>query len=123
MPVERSADHPAHELGGNSIISLAAPSRGAVEAALYRVELPPAGGLPPHHHDHLDVFTVLRGGGTFFLGDETLELVAGDSAVVPVGLRHYLTAGPDGASLVVTMLAGTKMIRDDGSELVPPWVS
>ena len=123
MPVERSADHPTHELGGNEIISLAAPSRGADEAALYRVDVPPGGGLPPHHHDHLDVFAVTRGGGTFFLGDETYELVAGDSAVVPAGVRHYLKAGSDGASIVVTMLAGTKLIRDDGSELVPPWVS
>lgn len=123
MPVERSADHPIHELGGNSIISLAAPSRGADEAALYRVDVPPGGGLPPHHHDHLDVFTITSGGGTFFLGDETYELLAGDSAVVPAGIRHYLEAGPDGASIVVTMLARTKLIRDDGSVLVPPWVS
>jgi hypothetical protein len=33
-------------------------------------------------------------------------------------------AGPDGATIVVTMLAGTKLIReDDGTVLVPPWVS
>lgn len=123
MSVERSADHPTHELGGNTITSLAAPSRGANEAALYRVDVPPGGGLPPHHHDHLDVFTLTSGGGTFHLGDETHELIAGDSAVVPAGLRHYLIAGPDGASIVVTMLGGTKLIRDDGSEVVPPWVS
>jgi len=123
MPVERSAEHPTHEMGGNAITSLAAPSRGASEAALYRVNVPAGGGLPPHHHDHLDVFTVTSGEATFFLGDETHELVVGDSAVVPAGVRHYLIAGPDGASIVVTMLAGTKLIRDDGSEVVPPWVS
>ena len=123
MSVERSADHPTFELGGNAVTSFAAPSRGAVEAALYRVDVPAAGGLPPHHHDHLDVFTVTRGGGTFFLGDETFDLSVGDSVVVPVGVRHYLEAGPDGASIIVTMVAGTKLIRDDGSEVVPPWVS
>ena len=123
MPVERSADHPKFELGGNAITSFAAPSRGSDEAALYRVDVPPGGGLPPHHHDHLDVFTVTNGGGTFYLGDETFSLSAWDSVVVPVGVRHYLEAGPDGASILVTMLAGTKLIRDDGSEVVPPWVS
>jgi quercetin dioxygenase-like cupin family protein len=123
MPVERAADHPIFELGGNTITSLAAPTRGADEAALFRIDLPPGGGLPRHHHDHLDVFTVEGGGGTFFLGDEAHDLEAGDSVVVPIGEWHHLVAGPRGASIVVTMLARTKLIREDGSEIVPPWVS
>ncbi|MFI5393609.1 MAG: cupin domain-containing protein [Myxococcota bacterium] len=124
MPVERAADHPTFELGGNTITSLAAPARGADEAALFRIDVPDGGGLPAHHHDHLDVFTVERGGGTFHIGEETFELTAGDSVVVPIGEVHYLVAGLEGASMVVTMLAGTTLVRaDDGVELVPPWVS
>lgn len=124
MSVERVADHPTFELGGNTITSLAAPARGADEAALFRIELPPGGGLPAHHHDHLDVFAVESGGGTFYIDDEPFELATGDSVVVPIGAVHYLVAGPDGAAIVVTMLAGTKLIRaDDGTEIVPPWVS
>jgi quercetin dioxygenase-like cupin family protein len=124
MPVERADEHPVFELGGNTITSLAAPSRGADEAALYRVEVPAGGGLPPHRHDHLDVFTVASGGGTFHIDDEVLELRAGDSVVVPIGAVHHLEAGDEGATIVVTMLAGTKLVRtDDGSEVVPPWVS
>jgi len=124
MPVERAADHPTFELGGNTITSLAAPARGADEAALFRIDVPGGGGLPAHHHDHLDVFSVERGGGTFHIGEDTFELTAGDSVVVPIGEVHYLVAGPEGASMVVTMLAGTILVRaDDGVELVPPWVS
>ncbi|HEY7762303.1 MAG TPA: cupin domain-containing protein [Actinomycetota bacterium] len=124
MPVERADEHPVFELGGNTITSLAAPSRGADEAALYRVEVPAGGGLPPHRHDHLDVFTVASGGGTFHIDDEVFELRAGDSVVVPIGAAHHLEAGDEGATIVVTMLAGTKLVRtDDGSEVVPPWVS
>ena len=123
MSVERAADHPTFELGGNTIVSLAAPARGATEAALYRVDLPEGGGLPRHHHDHLDVFTVGSGGGTFYLGDETIALEAGDSMVVPIGEWHHFEAGAGGASIVVTMLPGTKLIREDGSEIVPPRVS
>jgi quercetin dioxygenase-like cupin family protein len=122
MPVERAADHPTFGLGGNTITSLAAPARGSAETALYRADLPPGGGLPPHHHDHFDVFTVVAGSGTFHLGEETYELVTGDAVVVPIGIRHYLEAGSDGASIVVAMLPGTKLIRDDGSEVVPEWV-
>jgi quercetin dioxygenase-like cupin family protein len=123
MPVERSAEHPTFELGGNAITSYAAPSRGAHEAALFRIDLPPGGGLPSHHHDHLDVFVVEAGAGTFHLGDETIELGIGDTVIVPIGVWHHFVAGPDGAALVVTMLAGTRLIREDGSEIVPPWVS
>lgn len=123
MPVERSSEHPAFELGGNTITSYAAPARGADEAALFRIDLPGGGGLPRHHHDHLDVFVVEAGSGTFHLGDEAIELAVGDSVVVPTGVWHHLVAGPEGASIVVTMLARTQLIREDGSATVPPWVS
>jgi quercetin dioxygenase-like cupin family protein len=123
MPVERAADHPTFELGTTRITSFAAPARGASEAALYRADLPAGGGLPPHHHDHLDVFTVVEGEGTFHIDDDTFDLAEGDAAVVPVGAVHYLEAGPRGLSIMVAMLAGTKMVRADGSEAVPAWVS
>ncbi len=40
---------------------------------------------------------------------------------MPTGAVHYVEAGADGASLLVTMLAGTKLIRedDDGVEACP----
>jgi quercetin dioxygenase-like cupin family protein len=123
MDVERAADHPTFELGGNQVTSLAAPSRGAHEAALFKIDLPSGGGLPPHHHDHLDVFTVAGGTGTIHIDDDSHELAVGDSVVVPVGAVHYLEAGGEGVTIVVTMLAGTRLVRPDGTEIVPPWVS
>lgn len=123
MPVERAADHPTFDLGGNRITSLAAPARGALEAALFRIDVPPGGGLPKHHHDHFDVFAVETGTGVIHIDDEAHDLAAGDSVVVPTGAWHLFEAGPGGATLAVTMLAGTKLIRADGSEIVPPWVS
>jgi quercetin dioxygenase-like cupin family protein len=122
MPVERPHEHPTHDLGGNTITSLAAPSRGATEVALFRTDVPPGGGLPRHRHDHLDVFTVDRGGGEFSIGVVRFSVEPGDSVVVPIGEWHHLEAGPAGATITVAMLGGTKLIREDGSELVPPWV-
>jgi quercetin dioxygenase-like cupin family protein len=123
MPIERAADHPVFELGGNTVTSLGAPARGATEAALFRIELRGGGRLPRHHHDHIDMFALEAGTATFAVDGEEAEMTAGDSAVVPVGAWHHLVAGPDGATIVVTMLAGTKLIREDGSIVVPPWVS
>jgi quercetin dioxygenase-like cupin family protein len=123
MPVERAADHPVHQIGGNEVVSLAAPERGSAETALFRVDLPAGSGLPRHRHDHFDVFTVTAGSGTIHIGDEVAELVVGDAVVVPPDTLHWLDAGSEGASIVVTMLPGTKLIReDDGSVVVPPWV-
>src|SRR5512132_2349405 len=113
MPIERAADHPTFDLGGNAITSLAAPGRGSDEVALYRVELPPDGGLPAHTHDHFDVFTVTSGEAAVHLDEEVAPIGAGDSVVVPPGVIHWLEAGAAGASIIVTMVAHTKLFRQD----------
>jgi quercetin dioxygenase-like cupin family protein len=123
VPVERSEEHPTFEVGTTKVTSFAAPSRGSDEVALFRIDVPPGGGLPAHHHDHHDVLTVLSGGGTFHIGDEAFGIEMGDSVVVPIGVVHFLEAGDEGATIVATMLGGTNLVRaDDGSEVVPPWV-
>jgi quercetin dioxygenase-like cupin family protein len=123
MPIERAADHPTFELGGNAITSLAAPARGSDESALFRIDLPAGGSLPAHHHDHFDVFTVTAGSATMHIGEQESDVVTGDAVVVPPETVHWLTAGSGGATIVVTMLAHTKLFReDDGSVVVPPWV-
>lgn len=123
MGVERAEEHPTFEIAGNAVTSLAAPSRGSGEAALFRIDLQPKGELPPHRHDHFDVFTVTAGDATFHLDDDGSPMAVGDSAVVPIGSLHWLVAGEGGASIVVTMVPGTKLIREaDGDETVPPWV-
>lgn len=124
MPVERAKDHPTFEIGGNAVTSLAAPSRGSEETALFQIELPPGGKLPPHHHDHFDVFAVTAGATTVHLGEDETALVPGDSVVVPPRQVHWIEAGASGATVLVTMVSGTQLIReDDGSVVVPPWVS
>ena len=124
MPIERADAHPIFEIGGNTVTSFAAPARGSGETSLFRIDLPAGGGLPPHRHDHFDVFTVAEGTGEVHLGDDVHEVTAGDSVVIPPGELHWMEAGSEGAAIVVTMLPGTKLIREaDGVEIVPPWVS
>jgi quercetin dioxygenase-like cupin family protein len=123
MLYERAGKHPTYDLGGTAITSFIGPSRGGTECVLYRADLAPGSGLPPHRHDHLEAFAVLDGGGTFHIDEDTSEIGPGDSVVVPVGARHFLEAGREGAVLMVAMLPGTVMFRDDGSEAVPPWLT
>ncbi len=122
MPVERAEEHPSFELGGNAITSFAAPSRGADECVLYRADIPAGGGLPPHRHDHQDVFLLAEGSGTVFIDGQAHELAAGDSVVIPIGALHHVEAGPGGCVMMVTMLAGTLFIPEgEGEAAVPPW--
>ena len=79
--------------------------------------------MPPHRHDHQDVFTLIAGTGTIHIDDEATSIEAGDSAVVPAGALHHVVAGPDGCSMVVTMLAGTDFIRETGETSIPAWGS
>lgn len=121
MPILRAADAPTFEVGGNTLTSFSAPSRGSQEVLLYRVDVPPGGGLPLHRHDHDDVFTLVEGTATVRLdGEPAAELGPGDTVVARAGMLHPVTAGEQGAVLMVAMLAGTLFITDDG-ERVPPW--
>ena len=121
MPVARSSDHPTFELGGNTITGLMSPSRGSTENILYRIDVPPGGKLPPHRHDHEDLFTLIEGAATAHVEPEVVPIVAGDSVVVPTGALHWVEAGPTGCVMLVAMFAGTLFIREDGTENVPPW--
>ena len=121
MPVARSVDNPIFEINGASVTGLVSPSRGSSECILYRIEVPPGGALPPHRHDHEDVFTLTEGSGTVHIDDESHDLAPDDTVVVPAGALHWLGAGEEGCTIVVTMLAGTLFIRPDGFSSVPPW--
>ena len=49
----------------------------------------PGGGVSPHVHPSMDEqFTVLEGRMSFLAGREWSEASAGETAVVPAGLRH-----------------------------------
>ena len=121
MPVSRSEDNPIFQINDASVTGLMSPGKGATECILYRVDVPPGGALPPHRHDHEDVFTVARGSGTVHIDEETHDVGLDDTVVVPTGALHWVEAGQAGCTIVVTMLAGTLFIRDDGSSSVPPW--
>jgi len=120
MPVARATENPTFQLGGNRITGLVSPSRGSSECILYRIDVPGGGKLPAHRHDHEDTFTLLAGSGIVQIEDASHEIGPGDSVVVPIGALHWVEAGTDGCAMIVTMLAGTLFIRDDGSS-VPPW--
>ena len=121
MPVARSADHPTFDVERNAVTGIVSPSRGSTECILYRIDVPPGGKLPPHRHDHEDTFTLLEGSATANLDGDVLGISVGDAVIVPTGVLHWVQAGPAGCVMLVTMLAGTLFIPQEGEAAVPPW--
>src|SRR5262245_26098068 len=58
----------------------------------------PAGDMPPLHVHHTDdeLFYVLEGRVTFFVGPETIELEAGHAARAPKAIPHTYRVESDG---------------------------
>jgi quercetin dioxygenase-like cupin family protein len=54
--------------------------------------------VPPHFHDHSEIFVILEGSATMSGGGPTLH--ARDSMVLMAGYEYGFTAGPDGMKAI-----------------------
>ncbi len=61
---------------------------GDVGVSFFLVESPPGGGPGLHHHPYEEVFVTLEGEATFTVGEETIEVGAGQIVVAPAGVPH-----------------------------------
>jgi quercetin dioxygenase-like cupin family protein len=122
MPILRSEDAPEFDLNGIALRGGASPSRGATETMTWRITFAPGQRLPEHTHDHEEVFHVVEGELTASLDGEETRVRAGDTVVIPVGVRHTsFTDDATSALLLSIMPTGTVMIRADGERVSPPW--
>jgi quercetin dioxygenase-like cupin family protein len=121
VPIVRSQEAPTFDLQGSIVTGLASPTRGATETMTYKVSLPPNGSLPPHRHDHEEVFYLSAGSLTAVLDGREFAVELGDSVIIPAGVLHHSFAGERPAELIVAMPSGTAFIRPDGDRGVPPW--
>lgn len=61
------------------------------------MDSPPGSGVGLHKHPYAEVFVVQEGEATFTVGDDTVEVTAGQIVVVPAGVPHKFVnsgAGP-----------------------------
>jgi unsaturated pyranuronate lyase len=63
------------------------------------VDLEPNAISPEHKHDNEQLGFVIRGSMTMRIGEEVLELHAGDTYSIPSNVEHGAAAGPDGATV------------------------
>ena len=61
---------------------------GDVNVSFFLVESPPGGGAVLHTHPYEEVFVTLEGQATSTVGEETIEVSAGQIVVAPAGVPH-----------------------------------
>ena len=79
----------------------------AGQYTLVEITAPPALEAPLHvHYTEDEGFYVLEGNVTIVVGDETVELAAGQHAFGPRNIPHRFTVGPNGAHMIWVLTPG-----------------
>jgi quercetin dioxygenase-like cupin family protein len=63
------------------------------------VDLEPNAVVSEHRHENEQLGFVIKGSITMRIGDEVLELHAGDTYTIPSDVEHGAAAGPEGATI------------------------
>jgi quercetin dioxygenase-like cupin family protein len=122
MPVITAPAQPTHQLGSTRFTSLATPSRGSAETAIWQVEIAPASPATPHSLTREEIFVVLDGTATVFLDGVESTAGVGDAIVLPAGVQIELRNGGDGDLRMLCLLpVGGEATLPDGSSFAPPW--
>jgi quercetin dioxygenase-like cupin family protein len=102
--------------------SLATPSSGSLDVAVWEVRLTPGHPATPHRLTHHEVFVATAGRAIATLDGRTHEVVAGDCLVVPPDTDLTLEpADAEGFTALCLLPAGGKAVIGDGEPFTPPW--
>lgn len=122
MAIITSPETPTHDIGGARFTSLATPSRGSTDTAVWVVEIDPGNPPSPHELTREEVFVVLSGHATVQLDGHEHAAAPGDAIVVPKDTPFALTAtGPEPLRAVVCFPVGGQARYTAGEEFTPPW--
>jgi len=70
--------------------------RAGAAVSVILVDLPPGGAVRLHRHAYQEVFVVQEGRATYRVGDEVLDVRAGQILVVSPGVAHAFANTGDG---------------------------
>jgi mannose-6-phosphate isomerase-like protein (cupin superfamily) len=89
-------------LDGSTIREVAGPATGSADnQSLAEATVPAGGETAEHYHRETEeIYFFTAGAGRMRLGDEEREVAAGDTVVIPPGVRHKLWAGGEELKLL-----------------------
>jgi quercetin dioxygenase-like cupin family protein len=122
VPVLTAPAAPTHAVGGTRFTSLATPSRGATDTAVWKVEILPGTPATPHSLTREEVFVVLEGTASVLIAGTASQAQAGDAIVIPAGVEFELAnAGGQPLRLLCCLPVGGQAYLADGATFTPPW--
>jgi quercetin dioxygenase-like cupin family protein len=123
MTVIRAADAPTFNVHGATVTGGAAPSRGATQTCLWRVNLPPESRVAGHVLDHEEIFHVLSGELLATVDGERHTLTEGDTLIVPPGATLELEVPATGSfdAAVAIPVGAHARFTAGGEPFAPPW--
>jgi quercetin dioxygenase-like cupin family protein len=113
---------PVHETPNAVMRTLAAPSLGSTELAVWEVTMRAGQCGPEHEADREQVWTVLEGELDVDLGGSHHALTEGTTLRIPPGVARRVSA-PAGARALVASAAGCSVRPRGGSRRPLPWAS
>jgi quercetin dioxygenase-like cupin family protein len=95
---------------------LASDALSDSEVTVGRVVIKPGSSNPRHAHDSCEeVLYLLQGQLTHSIGDDQVEMRAGDTIIVPAGVMHNaVNHGETDADMIVAYSSGTRDFRKEG---------
>jgi mannose-6-phosphate isomerase-like protein (cupin superfamily) len=119
IPVPAEA---THALGSARFTSLATPTRGSQETAVWRVEIAPRTPGTWHSLTREEIFVVLDGEAAVEIGGTPERAYPGDAIVVPAHARFALTNDGDvPLRLLCCLPVGGQGRMPGGEPFTPPW--
>jgi mannose-6-phosphate isomerase-like protein (cupin superfamily) len=86
---------------------------GDVDVSFFLVDSPPGGGAVLHTHPYEEVFVTLEGNATFTVGDDTIEVSAGQIVVAPAGVPHKFVNSGTGPLRQVDIHPSARILQVD----------
>jgi mannose-6-phosphate isomerase-like protein (cupin superfamily) len=122
MSVVRAPAGATHTLGSTRFTSLATPSRGSLETAVWRVEIAPRTPATVHSLTREEVFVVLDGEAAVEIGGVAERATSGDAIVVPADVEFALANERDvPLRLLCCLPVGGQGRMPGGDPFTPPW--
>lgn len=102
----------------------ASPTLGGAAQALWQVEMVPGATGPEHVMVGEQVWMATGGAATVRVGDDQVELAAGDTLVLPAGVVRRIAADPArGFVAIVSGVGGAHACTPGGEPVVPAWIA
>ncbi|MGK8524619.1 cupin domain-containing protein [Nocardia asteroides] len=123
MTVIRHSDTRRTETPGGVMTTLASPTQGGAQLALWRVEVPAGATGPLHFIDAEQIWTVLAGRLDVAMDGTNLTAAEGDTVILPPNVLRQVSTR-DGFTAIVTAASGARAgTPDRAGTIVPPWIA